>query len=195
MEEDVFGPKNKDPYHWFKNDPTVFESAVKAISAMLPEDKNNGVEITCGPDLFSKALGIPARPLACNGPGTDTGHFKLPFDNLCLDYVFVSYCDSPRSNLSEIFQEVFRTLKTSGTLVVAFIDAKSPSGQRYTPDWLCPSEYDREKIMFDLTHAGFKHFDFSQTLFSPPEEVAQTHPSKPGYGEGSFVVVLAKKKM
>jgi SAM-dependent methyltransferase len=200
MNRDVsIGKKNNDACHWFENDLPIFNSALNAIRQMLPSYEQRGIEITCGPGLFSRQLGIenwstlsvsdmvPRR----NGHH----HIKLPFENLGLDFIFLSYCDDLVDDLPGIFNEVYRTLKINGVLVVAFVDPKSPSGKRYVLDSSSNSGYDIEQIMFELTHAGFKHFEVSQTLFSAPEEIREPQTSKTGYGEGSFLVVQARKKI
>ena len=45
-----------------------------------------------------------------------------------------------------------------------------------------------------LTKAGFKGFIFVQTLFGELDEIETAQDTKPGYGEGSLVVVKAVKK-
>ncbi|HEX8039775.1 MAG TPA: hypothetical protein VF490_11520, partial [Chryseosolibacter sp.] len=54
--------------------------------------------------------------------------------------------------------------------------------------------YTVDKVMNELTKAGFRHFNFCQTLFKPLKEITEVEPAKPGYGKGSFVVIQARKK-
>jgi hypothetical protein len=48
--------------------------------------------------------------------------------------------------------------------------------------------------MFELSHCGFKHFEFMQTLFGPSQNRDGAQEPKCGYGEGLLVVVQARKK-
>ena len=45
-----------------------------------------------------------------------------------------------------------------------------------------------------LSDAGFKSFEFNQTLFGDIDDIEKVQLPKPDYGEGSFVVVKAIKK-
>lgn len=49
--------------------------------------------------------------------------------------------------------------------------------------------------MFELSHCGFKHFEFMQTLFKPVQKITEVREPKAGYGKGLFVVVQARKKI
>jgi len=196
---------------WFHDNPSIFHSAVGAIREMLPTGKKAGVEICCGTDIFSRVLGIPC----CNPPHfsksgnvsplefsiRENEEIKLPFEDLQMDYVLFSHCDNPLEDIHSIFKEAYRSLKINGVLVVAFIDSKSPAGMQYTLRLIESRDYKNsianlaEKIMFELSLAGFKHFEFIQTLFTPPGEIIYVQRPKPGYGEGAFVVVQARKKI
>jgi hypothetical protein len=44
-----------------------------------------------------------------------------------------------------------------------------------------------------MEQSGFGDFVFKQTIFHSLSEVAENEPVKPGYDEGSFVVVRGKK--
>jgi len=201
MSEDAFNTRNKDPYKWLKSDSHACASALRAIHTMLPTGNKAGLEIARGRGPFTVELGIPkldARPISpprIAGSGSKADDPKLPVDNHTLDFVFVSCCEGESDELSSIFREAFRILNSKGVLIVAFIDPKSPSADNYIARVSRNCPCDTERIMFDLTHAGFKHFEFIQTLFSPPEELTVIQNPKAGYGEGSFVVVQARKKI
>jgi SAM-dependent methyltransferase len=183
--------------NWFRDEPNIFQSAVRAVQIMLPSDNKNGFELTCSANLLSLASGIPglsaqslSRP-SNEAPITD---FKLPYENFGLDYVFISYCDGLfGGDPLCVFKEVYRVLKTNGQLIVAFIDLKSPDGKAYVDNLDLAA--DAERIMFDLTGAGFRNFEFVQTLFAPPDQIKEIQFARPGYGEGSFVIVQAHKKV
>lgn len=194
MNQDNSDQKNDDLPGWAVNPPFVVRSAIAAIKAMLPVGPHNGVDITSRTDLFSKWLGIPRCPPSRVTPGEKCCYITLPFENGTLDYLLVTYCENDDGTYHGIFNEAFRALRDNGVFVVAFLDAKSPAGKKYILNQCSPSQFDAEKIMLDLTHAGFRHFEFTQTLFSPPGEVNHIQTPRTGYGEGSFVVVQARKK-
>lgn len=183
--------------NWFRDEPNIFQSAVRAVQIMLPSDNDNGLELTCNADWFSLAPGTPRLSAQSFSPPwneTPVTDFKIPYEDFRLDYVFISYCDGLfGGNPLCVFKEVYRVLKTNGQLIVAFIDAKSPDGKAYI-DHLDLAA-DAEQIMFDLTGAGFRNFEFVQTLFAPPGQIKEIQSARPGYGEGSFVIVQAHKKV
>jgi hypothetical protein len=45
-----------------------------------------------------------------------------------------------------------------------------------------------------LKEAGFKEFEYNQTLFGGLDEINEVQLPKEGFGQGSFVVVKAVKK-
>ena len=45
-----------------------------------------------------------------------------------------------------------------------------------------------------MRQAGFKDFMFRQTIFRSLSETNDKEPVKPGYGEGSFVVIRGGKE-
>jgi SAM-dependent methyltransferase len=181
--------------NWFRDDPVIFQSAVRALKTMLPSDNKNGLELTCGADWRSLASGTPRLSAhSFNPSGNFVPDFKLPFEDFGLDYVFISYCDGLfGGDPLRIFKEAYRVLKTDGQLIVAFIDLKSPDGKAYIEN--AELAADAERIMFDLTGAGFRNFEFVQTLFAPPDQIKEIQYAKPGYGEGSLVLVQAHKKV
>ena len=183
--------------NWFRDEPNIFQSAVRAVQIMLPSDNNNGLELTCNADLFSLAPETPRLSAQFFSPTwneTPVTDFKIPYEDFGLDYVFISYCDGLfGGNPLRVFKEAYRVLKTNGQLIVAFIDAKSPDGKAYidNPD----AAADAEQIVSNLTGAGFRNFEFVQTLFAPPDRIKEIQSARPGYGEGSFVIVQAHKKV
>jgi len=44
-----------------------------------------------------------------------------------------------------------------------------------------------------LSRVGFKEFNFKQTIFHSLNEIKNVELAKEGYGEGSFVVIRARK--
>ena len=196
---------------WFEEHPYVFESEVEAIRQMIPAGEQlRGIEVGLGTGQFARALGIkegiePSDNMRAMAAARGIEVFdalaeNLPYEDMRFDFVLISCCVSYFNNLHAAFKEALRVLKKNGVLVIGFIDRERPIGQYYElhkPESTFYQQakfYSVDKIIFELTNAGFKHFDFCQTLFKPLDEIKEFEPSKPGYGEGSFVVVQARKK-
>ncbi len=48
-------------------------------------------------------------------------------------------------------------------------------------------------MVYNLNKVGFKEFNFKQTIFHSLNEIKNVEPIKENYGQGSFVVVRARK--
>ncbi|MDH4092786.1 MAG: class I SAM-dependent methyltransferase [Cyclobacteriaceae bacterium] len=196
---------------WYKEYPFVFQSEVEALRQMLPEGENlSGIEVGLGTGKFAEALGIKEgiepsanmRALAVNRglEVLDGIAERLPYKDLRFDFVVMAFCISYFDDLQGAFREAHRVLKKDGTLVVGFIDQDSTIGKYYEehrPESTFYREanfYSVEKVVSALKQGGFKHFEFCQTLFKPLNDIKAFEHSKPGTGEGSFVVVQARKK-
>jgi hypothetical protein len=53
--------------------------------------------------------------------------------------------------------------------------------------------YSPKRIISQLNKSGFRNLESAQTLFHALDDSKEFEPSKPGYGEGSFVVIKAIK--
>jgi SAM-dependent methyltransferase len=196
---------------WFEEYPFVFRSEVEAIRQMLPKGEHlRGIEVGLGTGQFAHALGIkegiePAagmREIALERgiEVFDAVAENLPYEDMKFDFVLMNCCVSYFNELHAAFKEAMRVLKKNGVLVIGFIDREQTIGRYYEvhkPESTFYKQakfYSVDKIVFELTQAGFKHFDFCQTLFHPLDEITDFEPAKPGYGEGSFVVIQARKK-
>ena len=51
-----------------------------------------------------------------------------------------------------------------------------------------------KRIKQIIEETGFKNLEFNQTLFGNLDSIKEIQLAKPGYGEGSFIVVKATKK-
>lgn len=196
---------------WFDTYPYAFQSEVEALREMLPEgDKLTGIEVGLGTGRFSKALGIKEgvepsvhmRELAIKrGIEIMDGHAEeLPYGDLRFDFVLMAFCISYFDELLPPFKEAFRVLKKDGSLIVGFLDKDSLLGKEYEqhkPESLFYKQanfYSVAKVQNELKAAGFRHFEIVQTLFRPVEEISELEHAKPGFGEGSFIVIRADKQ-
>ncbi len=86
-----------------------------------------------------------------------------------------------------------------GRFVVGFVDARSDLGQLYQKErgqsrfyngatfWNVPD------LVGAVMRTGFAAPLIAQTLFHPLDSIREIEPAKPGYGEGSLVVLAAAK--
>jgi len=196
---------------WFEQYPWVFKSEVEALRDMLPVgEKLNGIEVGLGTGRFSKALGIkegiePSRAMreAAIGRGIevmDGVAESLPYGDHRFDFVLMNFCISYFAELHPPFKEAHRVLKSNGVLVVGFIDKNSIIGRYYEahkPEstfYKHANFYSVDKVLNELTRARLKNTSTCQTLFNSLDEIKEFQTSKPGSGEGSFVVVKAMKQ-
>ncbi|GCC50391.1 class I SAM-dependent methyltransferase [Chryseotalea sanaruensis] len=195
---------------WFTDHPFLFKSEVEALRDMLPIGESlYGIELGLGTGKISVALGIkegvessPAMRAMAVKRGIeviDGSSEQLPYKDMRFDFVLTTLCTSYFNDLHVAFKEAYRVLKNKGVFIMGFIDRNSIIGREYTKRnddisfYRFAMVYSVDKVIFELNCAGFKHFKFCQTLFHPIEEITQLEPAKPGYGEGSFVVIQARK--
>lgn len=195
---------------WFDKYPFVFQSEVEAIRDLLPTGDNiQGIEVALGTGRFSKELGIkmgiePApnmRALAMQR-GIEVLPAKaedLPYKDMQFDFVLMAFCISYFDNLGLAMKEASRVLKNEGSLIVGFIDKDSIIGKfyearkPYSVFYKHANFYSPERINFELKKAGFKDLQYYQTLFKGLDEIKEFEPARPGFGEGSFVIIRANK--
>lgn len=189
---------------WHKKNSTAYLTPLEAITRMMPTEKRLGVQICVGTNPFLTAPGVPIcrSPLPSIPDGSARARCRsftrLPYDDFSLDFALVCRCDGVADGQQLLFKEVYRILAIKGLFIVGFIDIMSPFGEKYlVPPLQTPgmkrSINRTEKILFELTHAGFKHYEFLQTLLDPPEKIKEVQTPIRGYGQGSFVVVQAAK--
>ncbi|WP_297501463.1 class I SAM-dependent methyltransferase [Thermococcus sp.] len=201
--------RHHDRYeNWFERHRYAYLSELEAVRRLLPED-GKGAEIGVGTGRFAQPLGIelgvePSRAMAevARKRGIEVIEEvaeNLPFPDESLDYLLmvttICFVDDPERAL----REAYRVLKPGGALIIGFVDRNSPIGKYYEEHreesvfYRDARFFSTEELLELLKEIGFKKFEIVQTLFHRLDEVKGLEPVKPGYGEGSFVVIKAVK--
>lgn len=191
---------------WFDEHVNAYLSELLAVRSLVPLF-GRGLEVGVGTGRFAAPLGIGAgvdpspamlRVAAARGVlGVQATAEQLPFGPATFDHVLtvttICFVDSPVGLLTE----ALRVLKPGGTLVVGFIDRDSPLGQQYVAHQ-AESDFYRDARFYSATdvetlvgEAGFRIEQWAQTLVGPVDPMAAIQPTRPGRGEGAFVVVAA----
>ncbi|MGC9150716.1 MAG: methyltransferase domain-containing protein [Microbacter sp.] len=195
---------------WFEENRYAYLSEIEAIKKVW-QPQGNTMEIGVGSGLFALPLSVhhgiePSLTMrqkavergieAVNGVAE-----SLPYDDASLDSVLmvttICFVNDPLKTL----QEAFRVLKSSGNLVIAFVDKDSPVGQQYLhhkEESLFYKEatfFGVEEIRMLLQQAGFRVTATYQTIFKKLDQLTEIDKPKPGFGKGSFVVINACKQL
>lgn len=107
----------------------------------------------------------------------------------------ICFVDDPLRAL----KECYRVLKNDGTILIGFVDRDSTIGRIYQANkekslfYKEATFFTTAEIVELLYEAGFKNFNFSQTIFKKLDEIKEKEPVKYGFGKGSFGVISAKK--
>ena len=194
---------------WFDDHPWAFRSEVAALRRFWPE-QGLGLEVGVGTGRFARALGVswgvepsPAMRTIARRRGIEVLNGTaeaLPFEDKRFDAVLMvttlCFLDDPDRALAESR----RVLKDSGLFVAGFVDGRSDLGKVYQERrgesrFYCEARFwDVPEVMAVLLRAGFSAPLIAQTLFHSADALGALEPVKPGYGEGSFVVIAAWKE-
>jgi ubiquinone/menaquinone biosynthesis C-methylase UbiE len=201
--------KNSEKYEdWFEKNKFVYESEIQAIKELFPKVEKS-IEIGVGSGKFAVPLGIkigidpsPRMRKIAQQRGIeviDAIAEELPFKDsqfeLALMVTSICFVD----NLGLAFREVYRILKPGGYLIIGFVDRDSSLGKLYQQHkenslfYKIATFYSTKEVIYNLSKVGFKEFDFRQTIFHGLNEIKDVEPTKEDYGEGSFVVIRARK--
>tara|TARA_R110002051_G_scaffold24639_3_gene60955 strand:- start:30 stop:668 length:639 start_codon:yes stop_codon:yes gene_type:complete len=196
---------------WYVTHEKAYLSELQAIKeqmAKLPENIR-GIEVGVGTGKFAHPLGIkqgiePSMEMAKKAikkgieimPGRAE---KLPYKDLQFDFVlFVTICHL--ENLKKALAQAHRVLKSKGSIVVGFLDKEKSIALNYEEKrhrstfFRHAKYYTVDQVTKLLTDNGFRNLEYNQTLFGGLESIDTVQVPKPGYGEGSFVVIKADKK-
>ena len=192
---------------WFEKNQYAYLSELNAVKELLPEGK--GVEIGIGSGRFAAPLNIKLgiepsgkmREIAKKrGINAIEGIAeKLPYKNEEFDYALMVTTLCFLDDVDKSFKEVYRILKPDGYFINGFVDRESKIGKLYEKNkqnnvfYRAARFYSVDEAVEHLTRAGFKDFDYRQTIFSSLDKIKHINDVKKGYGEGSFVVIRARK--
>ncbi len=193
---------------WFCKNEHAYQSEINSIRDIMPDFKS-GVEIGVGSGRFAGPLGIEYGLEPSSGMrkiAEDKGikvldgvAEALPYKSCSFDLVLMVTTICFLDNIRKSFSEVYRILEPGGFFIIGFVDKDSKVGKIYLEH---KEESDFYKIaeFFSvgevtglLRETGFKNFEFRQTIFNTLDKIDEVQEVKPGYGEGSFVAVKARK--
>jgi SAM-dependent methyltransferase len=193
---------------WFERNRATYEAELNAVRVVLPHT-GAGLDIGVGTGRFAAPLGIrcgvdpsPAMAAIARSRGIEVtiGRAEsLPFATGHFEYAVMVTTICFVDDLGVAFREAARVLKPGGHLIVGFIDRHSPLGRTYAtrkdPEvfYRHARFYSPEEVCSQLELSGFHGVIASQTIFEISGEMSSLQPVKPGYGEGSFVVLRATR--
>ncbi|UZQ82347.1 class I SAM-dependent methyltransferase [Thermoanaerobacter sp. RKWS2] len=201
--------KHFDRYEeWFEKNEYAYQSELDAVKLLMPKFEK-GLEVGIGTGKFAVPLGIKSgvepsyqmRKIALErGLNVVDGVAEnLPFEDNSFDLVLMVTTVCFVDDVLKSFKECFRVLKNSGTILIGFVDRESTIGKIYQANkekslfYKEATFYSTSEIVELLYEAGFKNFNFSQTIFKKLDEMKEKEPVRYGFGKGSFIVISAKK--
>jgi SAM-dependent methyltransferase len=193
---------------WFEKNRWVYEAELRAVKAMMPEG-GSGLEIGVGSGRFASPLGIrdgvePSKYMrafaqrrgirAVDGVAED-----LPYGDSQFDFVLMVTTVCFVDDIGKALMEAYRVLSGSGVLVIGLVDRDSKIGKIYLKRQK-ENVFYREATFFSvaelieyISRAGFIDLTFKQTIFNTLDQTNEGESVKPGYGDGSFVVIRGRK--
>jgi SAM-dependent methyltransferase len=204
---EIFDPHLDEYENWFMKHAVAYASELRAVRKILPSGK--ALEVGVGTGRFSAPGGVPfgldpSLPMLrlARRRGTRVvaavGEF-LPIKTGALDGVLFVTTLCFMADPEAALLEARRVLKPGGILVCAFVDARSPLGKEYVGK-KDQSRFYREARFFGaeevqaiVEKTGFSIRKVLQILFNPIDKLSEPEDARPGYGDGSFVVLQAVK--
>ncbi|MFB6138335.1 MAG: class I SAM-dependent methyltransferase [Halobacteriaceae archaeon] len=191
---------------WFETHPEAHRSAMAALSRLVPED-SFGLAVGVGSGRFAGPLNIdvgldPAGAMLDRALDRGVTPIRgvaeaLPVRPARFDVVLAVTTVCFVDDLAATLHEARRVLRPGAALVIGYVDADSPLGQRYQ-ETEGRSPFYREATFLStpapeeaIEEAGFQEVEFVQTLFSSPSAMEEADPVRDGHGDGSFVGLRA----
>ena len=187
----------------------VYEAELRTVKAMLPSG-GQGVEIGVGTGRFAEPLGInigvePSKRMRkiAQKRGIqvlDGVAEELPLGDAGYDFVLMVTTVCFVDDIGKALLEAHRVLSHGGFLIIGFVDRNSMVGQIYLDRqngnlfYKDATFFSVDELVDIIDQSGFVDLAFKQTIFKPLAEIKRDEPVKPGHGEGSFVVIRARKK-
>jgi len=194
---------------WFERNRSAYQSELQAVRSLLPPERGIGIEIGVGTGRFAAPLGLQlgiepstAMAMVARQRGIQVVQAvaeALPFMDGTFDFALMVTTLCFLDDVGISFREAHRVLRCGGFLLVGFIDRESPLGRVYqrhkneSPFYTEARFYSVQEVVSFMESAGFKGFDFAQTIFRDLRSLQTPEPVRQGYGEGSFVVLRARK--
>lgn len=191
---------------WFDRHAPLYRSELKAVQRLVPSG-GKGIEVGVGTGRFAAPLGIrfgvePAEHMArlaeARGLTVYRAHGEdLPLEDGSFDFVLMVTTVCFLADIPRAFAEARRILRPGGAIIVAIIDRESALGRRYEAGKASSKFYEgahfhsTDEVTGLLKDAGFGEFAYVQTLFDPGGGIEEE--PREGYGQGSFVVIRARK--
>ncbi len=208
-----------DPYddwvqsydRWYDEHKFVYEAELEAVGILTPQ-YGTGLEIGIGTGRFARPLNIshgvePSKDMRAFARSrgldvVDGTAESLPHDDAQFDFALMVTVLLLLDDADAAMRECYRVIKPGGCLIIGFIDRDSRVGKNYSSrknenssSYFAKARfYTPKEVIAMLEKAGFSNFEFYQTLFRDMESIDTPEPVRSGYGEGSFVVVRAKKE-
>jgi SAM-dependent methyltransferase len=193
---------------WFDAHEHVYQAELAALDRLVPE-RGRALEIGVGTGRFAAPLGVdvgvdpaPAMLDRARERGVETVRGvaeALPFREHSFETALLVTTVCFVDDLAATLREADRVLPPSGRLVIGYVDADSPLGRRYressdqNPFYEDATFVTTDDLLGELEAAGFHDVEFVQTITGPLNEVDDSEPVKPGYGDGSFVGLAARR--
>ncbi|MCD6418792.1 class I SAM-dependent methyltransferase [bacterium] len=194
---------------WFLRNEFAYLSEIEAVKKILPDGL--GVEIGIGSGRFAIPLGInfgidPSMKMLKTASQNKNLHLalaiaeKIPLAENTFDFALMVTTICFVDDVEKTFSEIKRILKNGGQVIIGFVDRESEIGKFYQAHkgeslfYNIAEFFSTDEVLRHLENAGFGDFQLVQTIFRPLSEIDSVEPVRDGYGEGSFVVVGAKKQ-
>lgn len=203
----IFEDNWKHYDEWFDRHQKIYQSEIKALRKILPSGL--GLEVGVGTGRFASALSVqfgldPSFNMlklskdmmiqVVQGLGEE-----LPFKNETFNFVLIVVTICFVENPFKVLNEVKRTLKKKGIVVLGIID-KTSSWGRFNKAKAAKSKfygaanfYSPQEIIQILENISLEYEAAYQTLLQTPPDIKRIEEPRKGFGQGGFVVLKGVK--